>query len=335
MQPKDFCISNNPPIKFLDVCSGIGTTRLSLQANGWNCVGRFEIDPIADNIYQSMFGTSEPNFGDITALPMTMPEFDVLVAGIPGSTYSKVYNMGKRPDTGVPFGIVGLLSRYRPKGFILECVAGFADPATNPTYPMFFSMLKGMGYEVEAHGFGSGSYGLPITTERFVIVGSLTPLPRFLPYAGLRSIRLSDCLVDSAGDELDTTSKSWTDYIAKSDATKMGARWSKADLHALADYTIIDRRQTDLRVFQGICPPFRRGNHGLFYVKNGRIKRITAFEGLLLHGVPRNIAERYTSLHVSEHRLMSYVGSASPVPMVESVAKWLEFAIMMASTKVA
>ena len=331
MQPKSLSIQHSPPIKFLDVCSGIGTTRLGLQANGWECIGRFEIDPVADSIYQSIFGTSEPNFGDITALPMTMPDFDVLVAGIPGNTYSRVYTKGKRPDTSVPFGIIGLLSRYRPKGFILECVAGFADPATNPTYPMFFSMLKGIGYEVEAHKFYAGTYGLPISTERFMVVGSLASLPRSLPRAGLHSITLADCLVDSKGNELDTTSKAWVDYIAKAG----GARWSTANLHFLADYTIIDRRQTDLRVFQGTCPPFRRGNHGLFYVKNGRIKRITAYEGLLLHGVPRNIAERYNSLHVPEHRLLSYVGSASPVPMVESVAKWLEFALMMASTKVA
>lgn len=330
--------SNTPkvsPVKFLDVCSGIGTIRLGLQANGWECVGRFEIDPVADGIYQSIFGTSEPNFGDVTALPMTLPDFDVLVAGIPGNTYSRVYNKGKRPDTSVPFGIVGLLGRYRPKGFILECVVGFADPATNPTYPMFFSMLKGMGYEVEAHGFHAGAYGLPISTERFVMVGSLTSLPRSLPCAGLHSVTLADCLIDHKGDELNTTSKAWTDYLVKSDTAKVGMRWSKVDLHSLDNYTVIDRRQTDLRVFKGFCPPFRRENHGLFYVKDGRIKRITAFEGLLLHGVPRNIAERYTALPVSEHCLMSYVGSVSPVPMVESVAKWLEFAIMMASTKAA
>ena len=163
------------------------------------------------------------------------------------------------------------------------------------------------------------------------MVGSLTSLPRSLPCAGLHSVSLADCLIDHKGYELDTTSKAWVNYISKAG----GIRWSTANLHSLADYTIIDRRQTDLRVFQDVCPPFRRGNHGLFYVKNGRIKRITAYEGLLLHGVPRNIAERYTSLHVSQHRLLSYVGSATPVPMVESVAKWLEFAIMMASTKAA
>ena len=50
MRNSKFILSQSNSVKFIDVCSGIGTTRVALQANGWKCVGRFEIDPVADAI---------------------------------------------------------------------------------------------------------------------------------------------------------------------------------------------------------------------------------------------------------------------------------------------
>lgn len=317
-------------IKFLDVCSGIGLTRLALEMANWECVGRFETDKVADSIYKTMFGEDEPNFGDVSSLPMLLPDFDVLVAGIPGNTYSQVFNKYKRPDSSVPFGIVSILKMYRPKAFILECVASFTSERHNPSYSIFCSAIDCLGYDVQIATVSAEKCGLPLKTKRHFMVGSLTGFPAYHPMLPYSSISLKDCLVDEFNEELDTTTKQWSEYMAKS-----GTKLTVADLHRLDDYTIIDRRQTDLRTYHNKCPSLRKGNHGLFYVKKGHIKKISAYEAMLLNGVPKCIAYKYLLFASSQHDLLSFVGASTPVPLIFGLACWLGTFANSTSTKMA
>lgn len=316
-------------IKFIDVCSGIGITRLALEKNHWECVGRFETDMLADMIYQAHLGGSEPNFGDVTRLPLSLPEFDVLVAGIPGNSYSKTNRNSTRPDTSIPFALIELLYRYRPKGFIIECVSGFSDAKINPCFPLFISNLKGMGYDIRWDTFSATNYGLPLMSKRFFIVGSLTSLVDVMVGIDDPNVSLENSLIDTKNHEMDVSSKVWTDYLAKA---KMHSSWNVLEEPEL---TIIDRRQTDLRIYHNVCPALRKGNHGLYYVKNGCVKKITAYEGLLLHGIDRFTSRFISGTPISEHKLMSYVASSTPVPMIELIGKWLETSMRVSYAKAA
>lgn len=65
------------------------------------------------------------------------------------------------------------------------------------------------------------------------------------------------------------------------------------------DYNVIDWRQSDFRLYLEKKPrTLRTGRHGILYTKNGKLRKLSGYEALLLQGFPKEIAQK-----VIEHKL--------------------------------
>ena len=73
---------------FYDLFGGIGGFRLSLETNGFKCVGSCEIDKYAREIYRKNFGEYPSELDATKIKPEELPDFDILCAGFPCQTFS-------------------------------------------------------------------------------------------------------------------------------------------------------------------------------------------------------------------------------------------------------
>jgi DNA (cytosine-5)-methyltransferase 1 len=88
------------------------------------------------------------------------------------------------------------------------------------------------------------------------------------------------------------------------------------------DHLVIDTRQSDLRTYEGKVPTLRTGRHGILYVKDGKLRRLSGFESLLLQGFDKESAKR-ASGKIVEQCLLSQAGNAMTVSVIETIGKQL------------
>ena len=86
------------------------------------------------------------------------------------------------------------------------------------------------------------------------------------------------------------------------------------------DYLVLDTRQSDLRLYRGKVPTLRTGRHGILYVKNGKFRKLSGFESLLLQGFPKNLAIK-TKGEIADAYLLSQAGNAMTVNVIEAIGK--------------
>ena len=88
-------------------------------------------------------------------------------------------------------------------------------------------------------------------------------------------------------------------------------------------FCIVDRKQRNLRIYHNKVPTLCAGAHSVYSVKNNRLHKISGYEGLLLQGFPKEYAERAKAHGISNTALLTQVGNAMTVPVVEAVCKTL------------
>ena len=110
-------------IKFFDCFSGIGGFRSGLeQAGGFECVGFCEIDHHASAAYKAIYNTEkEVYYNDISRIDTAgMPDFDLLVGGLPCQPYS-VASANRRglddPRGTLFFEFARIIGEKRPAAF--------------------------------------------------------------------------------------------------------------------------------------------------------------------------------------------------------------------------
>jgi len=86
------------------------------------------------------------------------------------------------------------------------------------------------------------------------------------------------------------------------------------------DYLVLDTRQSDLRLYRGKVPTLRTGRHGILYVRNGKFRKLSGYESLLLQGFPKNLAEK-TKGKIADVYLLSQAGNAMTVNTIEAISK--------------
>ncbi|MBR2389120.1 MAG: DNA cytosine methyltransferase, partial [Clostridia bacterium] len=89
------------------------------------------------------------------------------------------------------------------------------------------------------------------------------------------------------------------------------------------DYLVLDWRQSDLRIYRGKTPTLRTGRHGILYVKNGKLKKLSGYEGLLLQGFPKELANKAKNAKINSNKLLSQAGNAMTVSVIEAIGKSL------------
>ena len=179
-------------INYIDLFAGVGGIRLgvsqSLSRNGieGKCVLSSEINEKACETYQLNFG--EHPCGDVKEIEEIEP-FDLLLGGFPCQPFSYA---GKRMGFGdtrgtLFFEIERILSKYRPKAFLLENVRGLYTHDNGRTFKTIMGKLHSLGYGTYDLLQNSSNFGVPQNRVRLYIVGILNAKPNMRLYTDLGS----------------------------------------------------------------------------------------------------------------------------------------------------
>lgn len=310
----------------MDFCAGIGAGRLALENNGLNCVGYAEIDSDAIKTYSVLHGDNEQNFGDVMKIePTKLPEFDLLLAGFPCQTFSV---LGQRKGLAdyrgqIIYGLVNILQKRKIPCFILENVKGLINHNQGQTLNTIVNMLKNAGYTLQYKVLNSIEYGVPQMRERIYFVGVRSDLIDFKKYVIDENKfflpDLTNYLIDDENIFNDPCSLNTFEKYLKNKYNN-----NKFIISELLkeELLVLDTRQSDLRLYRNRVPTLRAGRHGILYVKNGSLRKLSGYEALLLQGFTKEYANKVKG-KISEQKLLKQAGNAMTVTTIDVIAKKL------------
>ena len=308
--------------KFMDFCAGIGGGRLGLELNGMECIAHAEIDEKTAYVYSQIY-KDDNNYGDITQIDKpSLPDFDILISGFPCQTFSIVgKRAGFEDDRGLIINhLIEILECKNVPYFVLENVKGLVNHDRGRTLRIILSELDKAGYNTYHKVLNSIDYGVPQMRERIYIVGAKKDLNfNFNFPKPILHNHISEYLIDENARELPLHDATFHKYLNNK------YNQGQYDLDAILeqDYLIIDTRQSDLRLYKDRCPTLRTGRHGILYVKNGKLKKLSAIEALLLQGFPMDIASKAMEVGIEENKLLSIAGNAMTVNVIEHIGREL------------
>jgi len=311
-------------MKFMDFCAGIGGGRLGLEKNNLECVAHSEIDSSPNYTYRLFFGQEEKNYGDLMSIDTKyLPDFDVLIGGFPCQSFSIV---GKREGFAdvrgqIIYGLIKILVEKDIPYFILENVKGLVNHNKGETLKIILNELSNSGYYVDYRVLNSENYGVPQFRERVYFVGMKKNLMKksFAWPKETKTPDIRDYLIDVDNDVLETSNSTWQKYINNK------YNQGKFNIEELLkeDYLVLDWRQSDLRVYRGKTPTLRTGRHGILYVKDGKLRKLSGYEGLLLQGFPKELADKAKKAKINNNKLLSQAGNAMTVSVISAIGKSL------------
>lgn len=156
--------------KTIDLCAGIGGIRRGFEMTGkFKNVLSAEIDDYACRTYEHIYGENPKN--DLTSetfkKKVEETEYDVLLAGFPCQTFSRIgLQKGFRDTTKgtIFFDIADIISRTKPKAVFLENVENLVSHDKGKTIEVIVNTLeKELGYRiigVNTEQDGSYSYSI-------------------------------------------------------------------------------------------------------------------------------------------------------------------------------
>jgi DNA (cytosine-5)-methyltransferase 1 len=174
---------------FIDLFAGIGGMRAGFEQVGGRCIFTSEWNQWAKKTYVENYGFDEERFvGDIVSVPTDdIPDHDVLLAGFPCQPFS-IAGVSKKNALGRPHGfecttqgtlffdVARIISRKRPKAFLLENVKNLVSHDNHNTFRVICDTLrKELGYHVETRIIDGGHF-VPQHRERVLIVGFREPV---------------------------------------------------------------------------------------------------------------------------------------------------------------
>ncbi len=318
-------------VKFIDFCAGIGGGRIGLESLGMSCLGFSEIDKDAEVTYREFFGKDEKNYGDLMKInPDDLPDFDFMIGGFPCQTFSIIGTRCGLEDVErgqIIYGLVHILKAKNVKYFILENVKGLMNHDRGNTLKVVLELLDNAGYKVYYENLNSVKFGVPQMRERIYFVGIRKDLigddftyefPKV--YSGSNK-SLQDCLIDDDKLIFDTKHSSYQTFLKYLNNKYNKDKYNIDELLS-KDYTILDTRQSDLRIYYGKTPTLRKGRHGILYVKNGALKKLSGYEALLLQNFPKKYADKVKG-NISNSKLLQQSGNAMTSTVIEEISKQL------------
>ena len=157
---------------FADLFCGIGGFHVAASRAGLSCVFASDIDETARDVYESNLGTRP--VGDITEIEDadTVPDHDVLFAGLPCQPFSII---GGRKGMADPrgtlfFDTARIIEAKHPQAVVIENVPQFASTQGGKALRCVVDTLEGLGYGVDHAVLNALDYGLPQKRERIFVV---------------------------------------------------------------------------------------------------------------------------------------------------------------------
>lgn len=318
--------NQNTNIKFIDFCAGIGAGRLGLQNSGLSCLAFSEIDKYAERTYREFFGQEEKNFGDLMKInPDNLPNFDLMIAGFPCQSFSVIgQRKGMCDHRGqIIYGLIKIMNGKNLPYFILENVKGLVNHEGGKTLKTILEELEKAGYKVYHQVLSSLHYGVPQMRERIYFVGIRKDLVKenkhFEWPKPIKTPKIQDYLIDDGELEFNEKKRAYETFLKFLD-NKYNKGLFKVEKLLKEDYLVLDTRQSDLRLYRGKVPTLRTGRHGVLYVRNGKFRKLSGFESLLLQGFPKNLANK-TKGKIADVYLLSQAGNAMTVNVIEAIGK--------------
>lgn len=317
-------------IKFTDFCSGIGGGRIGLENLGMSCLGFSEIDKDAEITYREFFGEDELNYGDLMQInPDDLPDFDFMVGGFPCQTFSIIGSRCGLDDEErgqIIYGLVKILKAKNVKYFILENVKGLINHDKGNTLKVVLELLRDAGYRVFHEVLNSLDFGVPQMRERIYFVGVQKELVdddfeyKFPTNYSGDTQSLEECLIDS--DEkliFDESLPAYQTFIKYLNNKYNKDKYSIDELLS-KEYRVLDTRQSDLRIYEEKSPTLRRGRHGILYVRDGKFRKLSGYEALLLQKFPKKYIDKVRG-KISNSKLLQQTGNAMTPSVIEEIAK--------------
>jgi len=315
-------------LKFVDFCAGIGAGRLGLQKLGLSCLAFSEIDKYAEKTYREFFGQEEKNHGDLMKInPTDLPDFDLMIAGFPCQTFSVI---GQRKGMGdhrgqVIYGLIKIMKGKNLPYFILENVKGLVNHDGGNSLKIILEELNKAGYKVFYKVLSSLDFGVPQMRERIYFVGIRKDLVKenknFEWPKPVKTPKVEYYLIDDGELEFDEKMKSYETFLKFINNKYNKGQFNIKEL-LKQEYLVLDTRQSDLRLYKGKVPTLRTGRHGVLYVRNGKFRKLSGLESLLLQGFPKELAEKAKG-KIADVNLLSQAGNAMTVSTIEAVGKRL------------
>ena len=161
-------------MRYLSICSGVGTDRLAWDGLGWECAGFAEIEPFPFAILAHRYPEVR-NYGDFTAIPADIGPVDLLVGGTPCQSFSVA---GQRAGLDDPRGnltleFARLARRLRPRWIVWENVPGVLSSDQGRDFAAILTAFRECGYSVCYRVLDAQHYGVPQRRRRVFVVGHL------------------------------------------------------------------------------------------------------------------------------------------------------------------
>lgn len=319
--------SNSNKFTFMDFCAGIGGGRLGLEKLGMKCVGFSEIDKNSEFTYREFFGQEEKNYGDLTKInPNDLPDFEMMIAGFPCQTFSVIgQRKGMRDMRGqIIYGLIRILINKNIKYFILENVKGLVNHDGGNSLRIILEELDKAGYQVHHKVLSSLHHGVPQMRERIYFVGVRKDLAKNKIFEWPEPVSmpsLRDYLIDDEELNFGERKSSYETFLKYLNNKYNRGSFSVKDLLE-EEYLVLDTRQSDLRLYRNKVPTLRTGRHGVLYVRNGKFRKLSGIESLLLQGFPINLAKKIKR-KIADIYILSQAGNAMTVNTIEAVGKSL------------
>ena len=160
-------------LSYIELCAGLGGTRLGLQRLGWRCLFACDADSSAAAGHRRAFGDcNEMDVEDIGAA--TIPSYDVLVAGFPCQPFSSSGNrLGFNHRKGNVFSFIeGFLLKTNPRFVLFENVRGMLSNRGGHSMASVLKALTDAGYYAEWCVINSLSYQIPQDRQRLFILAT-------------------------------------------------------------------------------------------------------------------------------------------------------------------
>jgi len=306
------------PLKAIDLFAGIGGMRLGFEKAGFEIVYSNDVDKYACETYRTNFGEIDER--DIRLVdPLSLPAFDVLLAGFPCQPFSLI---GKRDGLNDPRGqlfneIVKFLNARQPQAFVLENVKNLTKHNKGETYRFIKSALEnaGTGYSVSEQILDSRNFGVPQHRERVYIVGIKNPhesfeFPERLSASG--DERLADILEKNVPEKYYLSQKYYEGLIAHKE--RHAAKGSGFGCEILDP--------------DGVSNTIVSGNMGRernlikdkpVSINKWGVRKVTERECARLQGFPDNF-----KIPVSSTQAYKQFGNAVSVPVAREMARALK-----------
>ena len=317
----------NKTLTFIDFCAGIGWWRLAFEKLGFECLGFSEIDKNVEKTYKLFYWENEKNYWDLTQINTNqLPNFDVMVGGFPCQTFSVI---GKRKwmkdERGeIIFHLIKIMKEKNVKIFLLENVKGLINHEKWKSLKTILEALEKAGYYTEWKVLNSINYGVPQMRERIYLVGFRKDLLKkdikfSFPDESKQTTNIKDFLID---DSKNIFCNKQQTYITFTKYLNNKYNQNKYSIEKLlkSEYLVLDTRQSDLRLYHNKIPTLRLGRHGILYVKNEKLRKLSGYEALLLQGFPAKLSQKIKG-NISESNILKQAGNAMTVNTVMAIAE--------------